>query len=88
MRLTGGEPKKFFAYPPHLFEKQFKKYMRKVEVAREKSKDDEDNVSYVKLPYIGDYSKSVQNQITSLCLNLCKINYLRSSQRKIRCQVL
>ena len=59
------------SYPPHLVEKQLKKYLRKVEIARDKSKDD-DNISYMKLPYIGKYSKTVQDKIMALCSNLCK----------------
>ena len=59
------------SYPPHLVEKQLNKYLRKVEIAREKSKDDE-NITYMKLPYIGKYSKTVQDKIMALCSNLCK----------------
>ena len=59
------------SYPPHLVDKQLKKYLKKVEIARDKSKDDE-NISYMKLPYIGNYSRTVQNKIMALCSNLCK----------------
>ena len=59
------------SYPPHLVEKQIKKYLRKVELAHAKSKEDE-NITYMKLPYIGTYSKKVQDKILALCSNLCK----------------
>ena len=59
------------SYPPHLVDKQMKKYLKKVDLAKEKDKDDE-NISYMKLPYIGDYSRTVQNKILTLCSKLCK----------------
>ena len=59
------------SYPPHLVDKQLKKYRRKVEIARDKSEDD-GNISYMKLPYIGNYSKTVQDKVMALCSNLCK----------------
>ena len=59
------------SYPPHLVDKQVKKYLKKVEIASDKSNDDE-NISYMKLPYIGNYSITVQNKIMALCSKLCK----------------
>ena len=43
------------SYPPHLVEKQLKKYLHKVKLAHP-SKPDE-NITYMKLRYIGAYSK-------------------------------
>ena len=60
------------AYPPHLVDRQLKRYLRKVETAQNENTVDEKNVSYVKLPYVGDYSKTVQNKILELCANFCK----------------
>ena len=61
------------AYPPSLVDRQLKRYLRKVEVSQQQdSTVDEKNISYVKLPYIGEYSKSVQDKIFSLCFNFCK----------------
>ena len=63
------------AYPPHLIEKQVKKYIHKTQTiqSRQKFKDDkEEKTSYVKLPFIGTYSNVVQNKIAKLCSNLCK----------------
>ena len=60
------------SYPPHLVDRQLKRYLRKVQAAQEVSNVDEKNISYVKLPYVGDYSKSVQNKIMNLCSNFCK----------------
>ena len=60
------------AYPPHLVDKQLKRYLRKVETAQNESNVDEANISYVKLPYIGEYSKRVQRKILSLCSEFCK----------------
>jgi len=62
------------AYPPHLIEKQVKKYLNKVQSveSQQKTKDDKENTFYVKLPFIGEYSKVVQNKVARLCSNLCK----------------
>ena len=54
-------------------DRQLKRYLRKVEIAQQQeSTVNEKNISYVKLPYIGEYSKSVQDKILSLCFNFCK----------------
>ena len=60
------------AFPPHLVEKQLKRYLRKVENTQNRDEVDEKNISYVKLPYIGEYSKRVQKKILSLCSEFCK----------------
>ena len=60
------------AYPPHLVDKQLKRYLRKVENTQNMNEVDEKNISYVKLPYIGEYSKRVQKKILSLCSEFCK----------------
>ena len=52
------------------------KYLKKVEIARDKRNDDE-NISYMKLPYIGNYSITVQNKIMALCSKLCKNKSLK-----------
>ena len=59
------------SYPPHLVDKQMKKYLKKVDLAKERDADDE-NISYMKLPYIGEYSRTVQNKILTLCSKFCK----------------
>lgn len=60
-------------FPPHLIDKQIKKYLKKVSSSNNDEKGDKDkNVSYFKLPYIGGYSKIVQNKINELCSRLCK----------------
>ena len=60
------------AFPPHLVEKQLRRYLRKVENTQNRDEVDEKNISYVKLPYIGEYSKRVQKKILSLCSEFCK----------------
>ena len=60
------------AYPPHLVDKQLSRYLRKVESSQDESNVNEKNTSYVKLPYIGEYSKRVQRKIFSLCSEFCK----------------
>ena len=60
-------------FPPHLIDKQVKKYLKKVRLPKDDEKGEKDkNVSYFKLPYIGGYSKIVQNKINALCSRLCK----------------
>ena len=60
-------------YPPHLIDKQVKNYLKKVNSSSDEEKGDKNkNASYFKLPYIGTYSKLVQNRINQLCSRLCK----------------
>ena len=85
------------SYPPHLVEKQLKKYLRKVQSTQQEKRMDDENITYMKLPYIGAYSRKVQDKILTLCSNLCKKTNIKvvftskkiSSffQQRIKCQV-
>jgi len=57
-------------YPPQLIEKQIRNYLNKVD--QEHKNDNADNISYLKLPFIGTHSKFVQNKIKFLCKQFCK----------------
>ena len=62
-------------YPPQLIEKQFKKFLENVgknQQNNEETAENRKNVSYQKLPFIGTYSKFVQNKIKEICSNFCK----------------
>ena len=60
-------------YPPQLVDKQIKNYLDKIEQQQETDKNENsDNISYQKLPFIGTYSKFVQNRIKLLCNQFCK----------------
>ena len=58
------------SYPPHLVDKQLKRYLHKVQLSQTRQSDEND--SYIKLPYIGTYSRKVQEKILTLCSNLTK----------------
>ena len=60
------------AYPPHLIDKQVKKYMHKTQQVSEQNKEDKENIFFIKLPYIGSHSDAVQNKIKELSVQLCK----------------
>ena len=61
------------SYHPQLIDKQIKNYLSKIEHEQENSENENsDNISYLKLPFIGTYSKFVQNKIKQLCKQLCK----------------
>ena len=61
------------AYPPHLIDQQIKKYLKKTQVTENREETIEvKNVTYAKLPFIGPYSKVVQEQIGQLCSKFCK----------------
>ena len=62
------------SYPPHLVETQMRKYIRKSDTPQAQSKTSADttNICYMKLPYIGKISKSVQDKMVNLCSDLCK----------------
>ena len=71
------------AYPPQLIDKQIKNYLDKI--GQEKvDNENSDNVSYLKLPFIGTYSKFVQNKVQHLCKQFCKntnVKLVFSSQK-------
>ena len=58
------------SYPPQLVDKQIKAYLSKIGQTSESQESV--NISYLKLPYIGTYSKFVQNKVKQLCKQLCK----------------
>ena len=58
------------SYSPHLVEKQLKRYLHKVRLNQPRKSDE--NVTYMKLPYIGEYSRKVQQKIVNLCSDLTK----------------
>ena len=60
------------AYPPHLINKQVKKFINKTQQASEQNKEDKENIFFIKLPYIGNHSDAVQNKIKELSAQLCK----------------
>ena len=60
------------AYPPHLIDKQVKKYIHKTQQVSEQNKEDKGNIFFIKLPYIGSHSDAVQNKIKELSVQLCK----------------
>jgi len=60
------------AYPPHLINKQVKKYIHKAQQTSEQNKEDREKIFFIKLPYIGNHSDAVQNKIKELSAQLCK----------------
>ena len=71
------------AYPPHIVDKEIKRYVDKIH------KNDERNIesgnkTYMKLPYIGKFSKFAQKKLNHLCQTFCKetnINLVFSSTK-------
>ena len=61
-------------YPPQLIEKQLQKYIRKIETEQEQSEivnENNQNIFYLKLPFIGTYSKFVQNKVKEISSQFC-----------------
>ena len=63
------------SYPPHLIDKQLNKYIDKKDKENVQEDDkikENKNIFYLKLPFIGTYSKFVQNKIKHLSNSFCK----------------
>ena len=62
-------------YPPQLIDKQLQKYIKKIETEQEQSEivnESIKNIFYLKLPFIGTYSKFVQNKVKEISSQFCK----------------
>ena len=62
-------------YPPQLIDKQLKKYYNKIEKEQTQelsTNDNSKNIFYLKLPFIGTYSKFVQHKIKQVSSKFCK----------------
>ena len=71
------------AYPPHIVDKEIKTYVDKIHKNDDKSNETK-NKTYMKLPYIGKFSKFAQKKLNHLCETFCKdtnINLVFSSAK-------
>ena len=57
------------AYPPFLIDKIIKKYLNQNQLK------DKSDVHYFKLPYIGNLSHHIKNELSKLCKEFCKENF-------------
>ena len=63
------------AYPPFLVDKVIKKYLGHKFSSNQNQLKDTSDVYYFKLPYIGNLSHHVKNQLSKLCKQFCKENF-------------
>ena len=61
-------------YPKRLIDIHIKRFIDKKSAADENTKKDEKEIRYIKLPYIGEFSKTVKTKIDKLIKNFCKDN--------------
>ena len=64
------------AYPIDTIDKVVKKYVNTVHEPRTK-KDNDNKISFIKLPYIGKFSKFTQQKVNQLCEKFCKSTNVR-----------
>ena len=64
------------AYPSGIIENVIKKYLNALHETSTK-KDNDKNISYIKLPYIGKFSKFTQQKVNQLCEKFCKNTNVR-----------
>ena len=63
------------AYPLFLIDKVIKKYLDCRFSSNQNQLKDKSDVHYFKLPYIGNLSHHIKNQLSKLCKEFCKENF-------------
>ena len=63
------------AYPPFLIDKVIKKYLNYKFSSNQNQLKDTSDVHYFKLPYIGNLSHHIKNELSKLCKEFCKENF-------------
>ena len=63
------------AYPPSMVNKEIKRYLDKVHTKKDTVTGNK-RTTYMKLPYIGKFSKFTQSKIKHLCETFCKETYV------------
>ena len=63
------------AYSPYLINKVIKKYLDHTFSSNQNQLKDTSDVYYFKLPYIGNLSHHIKNQISKFCKEFCKENF-------------
>ena len=63
------------AYPPFLIDKVIKKYLDYKFSSNHNQLKDTSDVHYFKLPYIGNLSHHIKNEISKLCKEFCNENF-------------
>ena len=63
------------AYPPFLINKVMKKYLDHKFSSNQNQLKDTSDVYYFKLPYMGNLSHYIQNELSKLCKEFCKENF-------------
>ena len=63
------------AYPPFLIDKVIKKYLDHKFSSNQNQLKHTSDVCYFKLPYTGNLSPRIQNQLSKLCKWFCKENF-------------
>ena len=62
------------AYPPFLIDKVIKNYLNYKFSSNQNQLNDTSDVYYFKLPYIGNLSHHIKNELSNLCKEFCKEN--------------
>ena len=63
------------AYPPSMVNKEIKRYLDNVHTKKDIVTENK-RTTYMKLPYIGKFSKFTQSKIKHLCETFCKETYV------------
>ena len=67
-------------FPPRLIDKTIKDYLDKQYKQEENNNNNSsENISYFKLPYIGEYSSEITSKISKICEEFCKNTKIKIS---------
>ena len=60
------------SFPSHIIEKTFKRYLNKPSDQKSRNVNDENNIRYFKLPFIGQYSRITELKLRQLLKRFCE----------------
>ena len=66
-------------YPPHLVERHIEKFLDSKFADDVDNEDINENIVYIKLPYLGEYSQYVTQKVGLLCKKFCKNTRIKIS---------